>query len=223
MTGSQTLNRDMNTHPFHFPKKTGLAPRRAFTLIELLVVMVIIAILVGLTFGGFRYARDASMRNHTTATLNAIVSGLENYKSEYGEFPAPANPGNTDEFRKKTIQVGGAKMLYQALSGDGSNEIQIASGGGKASDGKWDADEKMMLVDLPKEIYSINKVNRYMLFDGYLQPFQYTKGGSTDAINPTFDLWSFGAYGDQGESLTSVGREAKQNSKSTSKWIVNWK
>lgn len=198
-------------------------PRKGFTLIELLVVMVIISILVGLTFGGFSYARHASMRNRTAATHRAIISGLENYNAEFGEYPAPANPGQTDEFNKNSYPVGGAKMLYQALSGDGTSEIQIASGGGNPSDGKWDSSEKMLLTDMPKQMYTVGETNRYMLLDGYIHPFQYTKGGSTDAVNPTFDLWSFGSYGDKGEDLASIGRETKQNTKATAKWIVNWK
>lgn len=191
----------------------------AFTLMELLVVISIIALLAAMTMGAFSYVQKAAMRNRTTATHRGIISGLENYNSEYGEFPQPTGAGGTETFHGKSYNTGSAKMLYQALTGDGSNMIMIASGGGAASNGRWEDGEKMQLTDMPKEMYTFQGQNLYMLLDGFNHPFQYTKGGAADAVNPTYDLWS---YGEDEENTKATDKGSKQSSKVSAKWIKNF-
>jgi prepilin-type N-terminal cleavage/methylation domain-containing protein len=191
----------------------------AFTLMELLVVISIIALLAAMTMGAFSYVQKAAMRNRTTATHRGIISGLENYNSEYGEFPQPTGAGGTETFHGKSYNTGSAKMLYQALTGDGSNMIMIASGGGAASNGRWEDGEKMQLTDMPKEMYTFQGQNLYMLLDGFNHPFQYTKGGTADAVNPTYDLWS---YGEDEENTKATDKGSKQSSKVSAKWIKNF-
>ncbi len=203
--------------------------RRAegFSLMELLVVITIIGLLSALTMGAFRYAQQASARNRTMAMAKGIESGLTSYNAEWGEYPQPANEDDQDTFNGMSFNVGGAKMLYQALTGDGSSEIKLAAGGGNASDGQWDDDEKLIFKEMPMEMYMISsggaRVNRYMLVDGFYQPFQYTKGGTPEAVNPTFDLWSFGNVEAAKSDLTDVqDKQAKLDSKTTAKWIKNF-
>lgn len=191
----------------------------AFTLMELLVVISIIALLAAMTMGAFTYAQRAAMRNRTTATHRGIISGLENYSSEFGEFPEPASGGGTEIFNGKSYNTASAKMLYQALSGDGTNKINISSGSSIASNGKWETDEKMLFTDMPKEMYTFRGENIYMLIDAFAHPFQYTKGGTNDAINPTYDLWS---YGEDDQNTQSVDKSSKQDAKTAAKWIKNW-
>lgn len=191
----------------------------AFTLMELLVVMSIIALLAAMTMGAFSYAQKAAMRNRTTAMHRAIISGLENYNSEWGEFPSPASDGETDTFSGKTYNTSGASMLYQALSGDGTDKIKIGSGSGSSSDGKWTDGEKMLLTEMPKEFYYKNGSNSYMLLDAFIHPFQYTKGGTTEAVNPNFDLWS---YGEDEEHVEAVDKQSKQDATVSAKWIKNF-
>jgi prepilin-type N-terminal cleavage/methylation domain-containing protein len=193
--------------------------RAAFTLMELLVVISIIALLAAMTMGTFTYAQKAAMRNRTTATHRAIISGLENYNSEFGEFPEPASSGGMETFNGKSYNTGSAKMLYQALSGDGSDMIKIASGGATASDGKWEGTEKMLLTDMPKEMYTYHGKNIYTLLDGFSHPFQYTKGGTADAVNPTYDLWS---YGEDEDNTKAADKASKQDFKKSAKWIKNF-
>jgi len=185
---------------------------------ELLVVISIIALLAAMTMGAFTFAQKSAMRNRTTAMHRAIISGLENYHSEYGEYPAPASD-SSDTFNKKTYNIGGATMLYQALSGDGSDKIKLGSGGAAASDGRWDTDEKMMLTDMPKEMYMRGGKNSYMLLDAFYHPFQYTKGGTANAVNSSFDLWS---YGEDEENTKSTDKSSKQNPRTSAKWIKNF-
>lgn len=193
-----------------------------FTLMELLVVISIIALLAGLTVGSFGYAQRAAMRGRTATMHQAIISGLDAYHIEYGEYPEPAD-SSEETINNLSYNVGGAKMLYQALSGDGSNAIVIGSGSTTASDGKWDDTEKRMLADMPVEMYSKKEggqnVNKFMLFDGFGHPFQYTKGGTNDAVNPTFDLWS---YGDDETNTKESSKSAKQDSSVSAKWIKNY-
>lgn len=191
-----------------------------FTLIELLVVIAIIALLASLTIGAFSYATAAAGRNRTSATQAAIMSGLERYNADFGEYPAPAAPTSTQTFNNISYISGGAEMLYQALSGDGTSAIQLASGGGVQSDGQVTDQEapNIKMTDMPKDIW-LRVNNQYYIIDGFRKPFQYTKGGQPDAVNPTYDLWSFG----QDESNTqTVSVAMKTNPQVNSKWIINW-
>ena len=206
----------MNTMYLHSRNRT----RSGFTLVELLVVIAIIALLASLTIGAFRYAQVASARNRTSATQVALSGGLERYKAEFGEFPAPANANDTETFNTKKYTAGGAAMLYQAMSGDGSDAIQLASGGTGGSNGQIEEDEEgnVMMSDIPSEIFT-QVGNRYFIIDGFRKPFQYTKGGQPDAVNPTYDLWSFGED-DTNTEGTSLSQ--KTNPQISAKWIVNW-
>lgn len=66
-------------------KKLNL--RNSFTLIELLVVLVIIVILVGITLPVSKYVNERVQRVRSQVMYEKIVSALENYKAEYGEYP----------------------------------------------------------------------------------------------------------------------------------------
>lgn len=191
-----------------------------FTLIELLVVIAIIALLASLTIGAFSYATAAAGRNRTSATQAAIMSGLERYNADFGEYPTPSNPASTGTFNNITYTAGGAEMLYQALSGDGTSAIELATGGGMQSDGQVTDEEaaNIKMSDMPKDIW-LKVDGRFYMVDGFRKPFQYTKGGQPDAVNPTYDLWSFG----QDEKNTQqVPVSMKSNPQINGKWITNW-
>lgn len=190
----------------------------AFSLMELLVVIAIIALLAAMTMGAFTFAQRSAMRNRTTAMHRAIISGLENYHSEYGEYPSPLGDV-LDTFNGKTYNTAGAAMLYQALSGDGTDSIQLGTGNKTTSDNKWDANEKMMLTDMPKEMYTKGGRNSYLLLDAFGHPFQYTKGGTTNAVNSSFDLWS---YGEDEENTKLNDKDSKKSAKTSAKWIKNF-
>ncbi len=194
--------------------------RSGFTLIELLVVIAIIALLASLTIGAFNYATTAAARNRTSATQAALMAGLEKYYTDFGEFPMPSAPDSTERFNNATYKAGGAEMLYQAMSGDGTSAIQLASGGGRGSNGIIDDDEvrNMMMPDMPKEMW-LQIGGRYYVIDGFRRPFQYTKGGLPNAINPTYDLWS---YGQDEQSTQDDSIASKGNPQITAKWITNW-
>jgi prepilin-type N-terminal cleavage/methylation domain-containing protein len=211
----------MNASPLPTTSSYSKASPRGFTLIELIVVIAIIALLSSLTIGAFSYATAAAGRNRTEATKAALVAGLERYYTEFGEYPQPSNPGATETFNGKPYRAGGAEMLYQAMSGDGTSAIQLASGGNRGSDGIIDDLEakNIMMQDMPKDLYvEVNR--RFYIVDGFRRPFQYTKGGTPTAVNPTYDLWSYG-QDDPGQT-TEEGIAQKTNPQIASKWIHNW-
>jgi len=191
-----------------------------FTLIELLVVISILALLASLTIGMFKYAQTAASRNRTLTTHKALMGGLEKYQADFGEYPEPTDPNAQAEFNNIRYLSGGAEMLYQAMSGDGTNAIRISGGQSTASDGVIDDTESpnMKMSDMPKDIW-IRQGNRFYIVDGFRKPFQYTKGGDPQAVNPTYDLWS---YGQDEHNTTEFSRTTKLNPQTVNKWITNW-
>lgn len=212
----------------HF-RKTA---RAGFTVVELLVVITIIALLFALTVGGFTYAQNSAARSRTTVAMNAMKSALERYRNEFGEYPAPQNPADTIDVQGKTYEVGGATMLYQALSGDGYDNIVIAqapsSAGQSNSNGSLEEEESknVMLTDMPKEMY-INQNGRYFMADGFGRPFQYVKAAGTGespvTVNTSsYDIWSYG------EDTENTGARSIETltpgpiKDASLKWVKNW-
>lgn len=209
------------------------ARAQGFTLIELLVVMAIIALLAALSFGGFTYAMQAASRNRTTATLTALSSALEQYKEKFGEYPEAANP--TTAGGSGNMRIGGAMMLYQAITGDGTDQIKLAATTvTKPSDGTIDDTERANVINgdyVPIKDNNgswrsklnatfVTSTNQFMLVDGFGHPFLYDKGGSTTAINATYDLWSIAHSTTMDDSIYTLA--VKQDGTKTAQWIKNW-
>src|SRR3954469_22378142 len=135
-------------------------PYRGFTLMELLIVMVIIGILAALTIGAFRFAQEKAAKDRTVSAHATIRVALEQYKEKAGEYPEPASPNEEDKFTGHTMKIGGAHMLYQAISGDGTSAIHfqaVPPGGGGESNGQVDDLERDNVVSstpLPKSMIS---------------------------------------------------------------------
>jgi prepilin-type N-terminal cleavage/methylation domain-containing protein len=203
----------------------------AFTLMELLIVISIMALLASLTMMGFSSAQVNASRNRTSAFHRAIMSGLEAYHSDNGEYPEPRSGGKTTNFGKGQYEIGGALMLYQALSGDGDDEIKSSSGSRNRSNGKIDNDKEIAeikLKEMPREMWKSTSSDEWVIVDGFGHPFQYTypkhtgaAAGtpSTTTVNTTYDLWSY-AEDDKHTQKTSLGD--KQDVNISGKWIKNW-
>ena len=65
--------------------------RLAFTLIEMLMVLVVIGILMMMLFKMMGAAGRSSAKGETQALILAIAEALEEFKSEYGQYPACGN------------------------------------------------------------------------------------------------------------------------------------
>jgi prepilin-type N-terminal cleavage/methylation domain-containing protein len=234
-----------STH-FKFRSQT-----RAFTLVEMLIVVTLIALLAALTLGAYTYAMRSSKRRVTTGTFETIKLALERYNVEFGEYPQPNNSGQMMQFPpgRFAYDVSGAACLYQALTGDGFDQIRgvtsttTGSASGSASsmsDGKVDGAAEVknkMLVEIPQSIFT-KKNSTYILIDGFGHPFQYIKAAAPTTpstgtnsssgsnsnttpitINATYDLWSYG----EDDANASMRSTAALNSPSVSvRWIKNW-
>lgn len=207
---------------------------RGFTLIELLMVMAIIAVLATLTVGAFRYAQQAAARNRTSGALAAIKASLEQYKEKFGEYPEPSGSGGS----VNGVDGSSAAMLYQAITGDGTDAIKLA-GTGEQSDGENSEEEMKNAINPnlpPAMIYPPRSQPggkagtpgfRYLM-DGFGRPFQYQKaptaagGGTATTINPTYDLWSFGNIEGDIPTPSSITVQYKSDPTNTGTWIKNW-
>lgn len=193
----------------------------------LLWIIGLLGALACLTIGGFPDCGPSAERNKTIASLAAIRSGLEQYHEKYGHFPEPSAKaeGESGTFDGVTMNRGVAAMLYQAITGDGSDYVN-ADSKGAPSDGTVDALEVPNSINsnLPPQLIAsvgagIGTPGPRYLVDGYGRPFQYSKGGHVDAVNSTYDVWS---YGDEEAGTVSRDAATKKDDQKTARWIKNW-
>lgn len=212
---------------------------RAFTLIELMTVVAIIAMLSALGFWALKYAMNKSREKDTVATISKISTAIQSYRDDRGNYPRPALDEETTTVDEETWKVGGAKMLYQVLSGDGDDAVK---GGEKRSTGIQASakDEKddyagkiyldTIIAPTPDEVQQKKKgkpvasdgSGSYYVVDPWQHPLQYQvperdkNGVITNEIemhggDVAYELWSYG-------TLRKPGT-ADEDKK---KWITNW-
>lgn len=172
---------------------------------------------VGLMGSGFGRGISAE-QNKSSAFFRGIFAALELYHETNGEYPSPRAKDVPVEIDGHIYNATGALMLYQALSGDGDDNLQLAAGREAASDGKFSDAElsSAFMKNMPQEW--VRKIDEgYIFIDGFGHPFQFTPGGK-DSVNETYDLWSYG------EAMPPVKEDkaAKQNPAVSGKWIKNW-
>ncbi|WP_395748607.1 type II secretion system protein [Prosthecobacter sp.] len=194
------------------------ARSRAFTLVELLIVVAIMSMLAALTMGGYTYAMRSSKRRVTTGTFETIKLALERYNTEFAEFPQPASSNQMVQFPPGTgaYDVSGAACLYQALSGDGYDQIKgvtsssTSSGGGSSADGASDGKvegtaeiKNKMFVEMPQTIFT-RKGSTYVLIDGFGHPFQYAKAAAPATTAGSGAAGSSGSSSGSGATSTAT-------------------
>ena len=198
---------------------------RGFSLVEMVIVICIIALLAALLLNSLQRPPPPKPQV-TNAAMEAIKSALERYHDKYGEYPESLAPDETAEVLPgKTFRIGGARCLYQALTGDGFDAIQIAEGSGKGaphSDGQISTEEieATLFRDMPSSMWR-NVGDAYILVDGFSQPFQYIKADPEkgNTINPTYDLWS---VADDHKNIMLKSKDTESDPALSAKWIKNW-
>jgi prepilin-type N-terminal cleavage/methylation domain-containing protein len=196
---------------------------RGFTLIELMTTVGIIAVLAGIMISAVGFARSRAGRSKAEAHVKAMRAGLELYRRDFGAFPEPITPGGRSvDVMGVTWEGMGAAVLYQALSGDGDDQVR---GGSTASQGRpksvqdstmyWDG------ADFTSNIHrAVQRIDgAYYMVDPWGVPWQYAIIPMEERSNPDvqrnfrnpaiFDMWSYGG--------------AKENElQDERKWITNW-
>ena len=212
-------------------------PRAAFTLIEVLVVVAIISMLAALGFAGVRFAQNQSREKDTIALIRDITRAIESYKDDNGAYPRPALDEEPTTVNGESWIVGGAKMLYQVLSGDGNDSIK---GGEKVSNGlqgsaKDDKDPtagkvymdtivaptKQQIEDKKHTKYVDNAGEAYYVVDPWRHPLRYVvpERDKNGLVTSTMEMHSSGSF-----ELWSYGnsKKAQEDAESQEKWITNW-
>ncbi len=172
----------------------------AFTMIELLVVISIVAVLAGLVAMVGTGAVKQSKIKKAEAQIVAIGEALHAYKNEYANFPRPVG-GSTDPI----VQ---AKMLYQALTGDGTSFIDGVPP--TPSDGNPGTDGDLLLeAAFPGSKKASFVDDDYYLKDPWLRPYNYMRGDENNQTfnTTTFDLWTEASPKPNDDDET---------------WIANW-
>lgn len=187
---------------------------------EILVVVAMVGLLLSLAIGAHSFATSTALRNRTIVMHKGILNAMEVFKTEHQVYPEPAHPGETATLDSGSFQVGGAMMLYQLLSADGTDQIKPAVSAATASDGRTDENEAARVLFPGMEPGMWREVDgRYVLIDSYGHPFQFSKGGTPGAVNETFDVWSFG--GDV-RRTADLDETAKRDGAITGRWIKNF-
>ncbi len=157
-------------------------------------------------------------KSRTVVGYHTIQAALEVYKERNGEYPAPLEPRVYVEIDGQKYDVSGALMLYQSITGDGSDKISMAIPSQNASDGRIGELESKFTIthDIAKSMVLDTEAGR-VLVDGYGHPFQYTVPGPK-TINESYDLWSFG----DSPPIPDPDKAVKLDSNTTAAWTKNW-
>jgi len=143
--------------------------RVAFTVVELLVVIFIIAILSVLILAGVSRAQRSSRISRTRADLAAISTAIEQYHSDFRDYPLPTPPAGP----------GFRTILAQALVGPGPKEEDGADGPGfrtviNPATGTFDPNSKKWDAYLSGEHFKPQKFARGWAFVDYFgNPIRY--------------------------------------------------
>lgn len=97
---------------------TSPRSRKAFTIIELLAAIAIIGILAAIAFGVSQGVNERSRKSRVQSDLMLLTQHLEQYKTEYGDFPrVEFSDSDSPAAGNKVEGEQGNYRLYHALNG----------------------------------------------------------------------------------------------------------
>lgn len=182
--------------------KSPLASRRGgFTLIELLMVVAVILILASITFGISRGVQNAQARAKAKAELATISQALEQFKSQYGDYPWHMSggtfPGGEDDTNV---------MLTYALTGrlklqpDPNNDGEIRAVKVDDSLDDPDVERAPKFIDITKFSTTGTADQPEMILDPWGNPYKYWY--KWDGTPDEWDVFGYHLYssGPNGES-----------------------
>ena len=216
----------------------SLRPRAAFTLIEVLTVVAIVAMLSAMGFAGIRFAQNKSRQSDTIALLWDIGKSIQGYYDDQGNYPRPAMEEEETQIEGTSWKIGGSRMLYQVLSGDGNDAIKggekMSTGQPASSKTEEDPDAGKVYMDTivaptRQQIEDKKKLKLveaagdtgYYVIDSWRHPLQYQiaerdkNGVVTNDIKmhsaSNYELWSYG-----------IVKKPEEGEEAQAKWISNW-
>ena len=145
-----------------------------FTLIEMLVVITIIVILAGLSLGGFKYVQTKQANSQAEIQIKLLEKAIEEYKLDNGEYP-PQDAGTS-----------GSNSLFTLLYYEGVQEPPV--GDAKIYLSQLDPDNN-------KQGWTQGSGAGVTLVDPWGNEYIYRTGSDPDAVNPDFDIVSYGKDG----------------------------
>ena len=212
--------------------------RAAFTLIEVLTVVAIVAMLSAMGFAGIRFAQNKSRQSDTTALLRDIAKSIQGYYDDQGNYPRPAMDEEETQIEGTSWKIGGARMLYQVLSGDGNDAIKggekLSTGQPSSSKTEEDPEAGKVYMDTVvapsrQQIEDKKKLKLveaagdtgFYVIDPWRHPLQYQiaekdkNGVVTNGVKmysaSSYELWSYGPV-----------KKPEESEEAQAKWITNW-
>lgn len=221
---------DEHLPPTEMKTRSPNISQQGFTLIEILTVITIIGLLSALGFGGYQVALTKSAVKNTQARLAGLQLGMEGYKGDNGEYPEALGQEDTTDVGNVSYRVGGARMIYQVMTGDGNSAIKgggVASTGVPRSTGKvyWEEvtpPTAQEVKDKKKKPMVDQAVDgTYFMIDGWRKPFQYIKAlkdrnkriSNIDLVHSDgdYEIWSYGNLKSPDDSPVAQ-----------KEWIASW-
>ncbi len=145
---------------------------------------------------------QANARRDTELLIWSVEKALHAYKKQNGAFPRPVGGS-----RDPDVQ---AKMLYQAVTGDGTDAIDGVTPSPSDGDRGTDGEDFFLRSFGLSDALRIAFVHEDgFLMDGWGRPLRYVRGDEGEGTHnrETFDLWSEGPPGGSPDERS---------------WIHNW-
>ena len=206
---------------------------RAFTLIELLVVITIIAILMALLFPAFKGVQDQAKRTQAKNDLTQIVTAVNAFYTEYGQYPCNAQSGadSSDYFSGDDSNAATQAKLFTDLRGiQGLSDplvnpkvisfIQVPSAktvahaqarSGICDQGHWH--------DPWGWVYRVKLDNNYN--NQIENPYTGNTGAGFDVLNLGVIAWSIGKDG-AGAKTGDKGNGGSKTSATSDDDVISW-